>query len=314
MITLTQLRYIIAVDTYKHFANAADKCLVTQPTLSMQIKKLEDNLGVVIFDRSRQPIMTTDIGHIIIEQAREIIRKTDKLENIAKNYHKDISGSLKIGVMPTVAPYLIPLFLGKMIHQHPSIKLNIKELKTDEIMEQLRADKIDVGIMATPIYEDDITEEALFYEEIKVYTQFGHPFTKNKSVSIKEISKRNDIWMLTDGNCFKNQVINLCKNQFESQAEDSVQYESGSLETLVKLVETEGGFTFLPELAMLELSTRQMKQIISISDIKPLREISMCYIRDVAKKELIHLLGEVIRNAVPMEMLDKSRGKIVEWR
>ncbi|MCO5248942.1 MAG: LysR substrate-binding domain-containing protein [Chitinophagales bacterium] len=314
MITLTQLRYIIAVDTYKHFANAADKCMVTQHTLSMQIKKLEDNLGIVIFDRSKQPIMTTDIGHIIIGQAREIIKKAEKLENVAVSYHRDISGSLKIGVMPTVAPYLVPLFLGKMVRSHPSVKLTIKELKTDDIIMQLRKDEIDVGIMATPTHEEDITEDALFYEEIKVYTQFGHPLTKDKSVTLKEISKRKDVWMLTDGNCFKNQVINLCKNQFESHENEAIQYESGSLETLIKLVEAEGGITFLPELAMLELSIRQMRQVISISDIRPLREISVCYVRDIAKRDLINLLSEVIKNVVPAELLDKSRGKIVEWK
>ncbi|MCO5231619.1 MAG: hydrogen peroxide-inducible genes activator [Chitinophagales bacterium] len=314
MITITQLEYIVAVDTYRHFANAAEKCMVTQPTLSMQIKKMEDTLGVVLFDRSKQPVIPTDIGQLVINQARVILRETVLLENIAKGYHHNITGRLNIGVIPTLAPYLLPLFIGKMMEHNPGVKLNIKELTTAEIIHQLKIDEIDVGILSTPLHEEQVIELPLFYEEIKIYTHFDHPLTKMGKVTADDVAKRSDVWMLTEGNCFKNQVVNFCKNPYSDHHEDRVSYESGSLETLKKLVETEGGFTFLPELAVLELSTRQLKQVVSFSHKTPLREIGLCYVRNAAKKDLVEILSSCIKNAVPSEMLDKSRGSIVEWK
>lgn len=314
MITITQLEYVVAVDTYRHFANAADKCMVTQPTLSMQIKKLEEFLGVVIFDRSKQPVMPTDVGKQIIEQARNVLRETAHLENIAKGYHQNISGRLNIGIIPTLAPYLLPLFLGRMMERHPGVKLNIKELKTSEIINDLKKDELDVGILSTPLHEEQIYEEPLFYEEIKVYTQFGHPLSEKSKVTPEDIVDRTDAWMLSDGNCFRNQVVNLCKNQYQSDAKEQIRYESGSLETLKKMVEAEGGFTFLPELAVMELNTRQLKNVVSFENKVPLREISLCFVRNAAKKDLIDILGQSIKDVVSIEMLNKDRGGIVEWR
>ncbi|MCO5232117.1 MAG: LysR substrate-binding domain-containing protein [Chitinophagales bacterium] len=314
MITITQLEYIVAVDTYRHFANAAEKCMVTQPTLSMQIKKMEDTLGVVLFDRSKQPVMPTDIGKLIIAQARVVLRESMLLENIAKGYHHNVTGKLNIGVIPTLAPYLLPLFIGKLMEHNSGIKLNIKELTTSEIIHQLKVDEIDVGILSTPLHEEHVIEVPLFYEEIKIYTHYNHPLTKLDKVTAADVSRRNDVWMLTDGNCFKNQVVNFCKNPYSTHQEDRVSYESGSLETLKKLVETEGGFTFLPELAMMELSTRQMNQIVGFYSKPPLREIGLCFVRNAAKKDLIEILSNCIKTVVPSEMLDKNRGSIVEWR
>lgn len=314
MVTITQLEYVVAVDTYRHFANAAEKCMVTQPTLSMQIKKLEEYLGVIIFDRSKQPVIPTDVGSLIIDQARDILRETAQLENIAKGYNENISGRLNIAIIPTLAPFLLPLFIGKMIERHPGIRLNIKELTTAEIIHQLKVDEVDVGILSTPLHEEQIYEDPIFYEEIKIYTQSGHPLSKKQFVSPEEIYNRKDVWMLTNGNCFRNQVINLCKNQYSSDDNAAVNYESGSLETLKKLVETEGGFTFLPELAVNELSSRQLNQVVSFEGRVPLREISLCYVRNAAKKDMIDILKQCIREVVPVEMLDKNRGGIVEWR
>lgn len=314
MITITQLEYVVAVDTYRHFANAADKCMVTQPTLSMQIKKLEESLGVIIFDRSKQPVMPTDVGRQIIEQARNILRESAHLESIAKGYHQNISGRLNIGIIPTLAPYLLPLFLGKLMERHPGVKMNIRELTTAEIISELKKDELDVGILSTPLHEENIYEGPLFYEEIKIYTQFGHPLTEKKKVTVEEISQRHDAWMLSDGNCFRNQVMNLCKNPYMSHADEQIRYESGSIETLKKMVEAEGGFTFLPELAVMELSTRQLKNVISFEDKVPLREISLCFIRNAAKKDLIDILGQSIQDAVPAEMLSRDRGSVVEWK
>jgi LysR family hydrogen peroxide-inducible transcriptional activator len=229
---------------------------------------------------------------------------------------ENISGRLNIAYHSYFSSFLyLPLFIGKMIERHPGIKLNIRELTTAEIIQQLKIDEIDVGILSTPLHEEQIHEDPLFYEEIKIYTQFGHPLSKKKIVSPEEISvDRNDAWMLTNGNCFRNQVINLCKNQYASHDDAMINYESGSLETLKKLVETEGGFTFLPELAVNELSTRQLNQVVSFEGQIPLREISLSYVRNASKKDMIDILKQCIKEVVPMEMLDKSRGGIVEWR
>jgi LysR family hydrogen peroxide-inducible transcriptional activator len=160
-------------------------------TLSMQIKKLEENLGVIIFDRSKQPVIPTDVGRLIIDQARDILRESAQLENIAKGYHQNISGRLNIAIIPTLAPFLLPLFIGKMIELHPGIKLNIRELTTAEIIHQLKIDEVDVGILSTPLHEEQIYEDPMFYEEIKIYTQFGHPFsTKENCESRRNFSKK----------------------------------------------------------------------------------------------------------------------------
>jgi LysR family hydrogen peroxide-inducible transcriptional activator len=314
MVTLTQLEYIVAVDTYRHFANAAEKCMVTQPTLSMQIKKLEEYLGVTIFDRSRQPVLPTDVGKLIVEQARVILRESKKLEELALHYHEQVAGRLKIGIIPTLAPYLLPLFLGRMMERHPAVKLNIREMMTHDIIMELKKDELDVGILATPLHDEAITEEPVFYEEIKVYTQYGHPLSKKGKVSPSLIAQRKDLWMLADGNCFRNQVINLCHPQSDTEEKEQLRYESGSLETLKKMVEAEGGFTLLPELAVMELSARQLGQVVSFEAPVPLREISLVYVRNAAKRDLIHILKQNIADALPLDMLDKNRGVIVEWK
>jgi LysR family hydrogen peroxide-inducible transcriptional activator len=208
---------------------------------------------------------------------------------------------------------LLPQFLGKFIKKHPAVKLNIREMMTQDIIMQLKKDEIDVGILATPLHDEAIHEDPVFYEEIKVYTQYGHPLSKKKHVSPKEI-QRNDLWMLSEGNCFRGQVINLCHKDLRSLEDDSLRYESGSLETLKKMVEAEGGFTLLPELAVMELSTRQLGQIVNFEAPSPLREVSLVYVRNAAKRDLIDILKKSIIEALPEEMTDKSRGVVVEWK
>ena len=310
-ISLTQLEYILAIDTYRHFAKAADACLVTQPTLSMQLKKLEEELQLVIFDRSKQPIIPTDAGQKLIEQARIILREAKKIDQIAKHYDDSFEGSLSIGIIPTLAPYLLPYFLGDFLKKYKQIKLVIQELTTEEIIFKLNKDEIDVGILATPLHENNLIEEPLFYEEIKVFAHYNHPLTKKKNLDHKDIL-RDDIWMLSHGNCFRSQVINICSNPIKMN--DQLKYESGSIETLKKMVEMEGGFTLLPELAVLELSNKRINQIAEFKKPKPLREISLVYARSVSKKKLIDVLKKLIISNVPVELLNKKRGVVVEWK
>jgi LysR family transcriptional regulator, hydrogen peroxide-inducible genes activator len=313
-ISLTQLEYLVAVDTYRHFGQAAEKCLVTQPTLSMQIKKLEETLGVSIFDRSRQPVIPTDIGKIIVKQARLALMEARKLESLAKHWDKNISGILKVGIIPTLAPYLLPLFLGKMIRSNPSIQLHIREMMTGEIVKLLKSDELDVGILATPLQEEGITEAPLFYEEIRLYADSAHPLLNKTEITPDDLPTE-EMWMLSEGNCFRSQVANLCPHaRKENNETDTFRYESGSLETLKKLVDTEGGMTLLPELAILDLPVRKLRQVRSFANHQPLREVSLVYYRTAIKKPLIEVLQHHILQAVPIEMTDKSRGAVVDWR
>ncbi|MEZ5037227.1 MAG: LysR substrate-binding domain-containing protein [Chitinophagales bacterium] len=311
MISLTQLEYVIAIDNYKHFAKAAEACNVTQPTLSMQLKKMEEILNIEIFDRTKQPIVATLAGEELIEQARIILRETKQFMELAKNFNTNIVGEFKLGIIPTIAPYLLPYFIGSFQRNYPSVKLKIIELKTEDIIRQLNLDEIDAGILATPLKEPNLIEEPLFYEEIKVYAKKNHPLIKKKLLESKDVL-RTDIWMLSKGNCFRDQIINICS--LHDNFDENITYESSSLETLKKMVDIEGGFTLIPELAVLELSVKKLDNIAEFKSPKPIREVGIVYARSVAKKKILQGLKQEILNNIPEDLKDKNKGKVVEWK
>ncbi|HAS44055.1 MAG TPA: DNA-binding transcriptional regulator OxyR [Microscillaceae bacterium] len=313
MVSLIQLEYIVAVDTYRHFATAAENCFVTQPTLSMQIKKMEEDLGVMIFDRSKQPVIPTDVGKLIIEQARVTLRESGKIKDIVQSFQNKVNGELKVGIIPTLAPYLLPLFVGSFTREYPDIQLLVHELLTEEIMDHLQKDILDVGLLVTPLREKNIVEKPLFYEEIMVYSNLTHPILQSKNLQPKDIAQQ-DFWMLNDGHCFHSQVVNLCGYQEQAQKQQTFSYRSGSLETLKKMVEVEGGFTLLPELAIADLPDDKKNQARKFDQVTPLREISLVYIRNFAKSKLLNLLFKHIQENVPTEMLTKEKGEVTEWR
>jgi LysR family hydrogen peroxide-inducible transcriptional activator len=311
MISLTQLEYIVAIDNYKHFGKAADACHVTQPTLSMQIKKMEEDLGLSIFDRSRQPIIPTPAGITLIAQARVILRATKHFEEIANQYAHNVLGEFRLAIIPTIAPYLLPYFIGSFQKKYDTVKLKIVELKTEDIIKKLQLDEIDAGILATPLHEPDIIEEPLFYEEIMVYAKKNHPLIQKKILQYKDIL-REDIWMLTQGNCFRDQIINICS--IYDNVEEKVSYESTSIETLKKMVDIEGGFTLIPELAALELPSKKLDNIASFKSPKPIREVSLVYIRSLGKNKILNAIKEEILNNIPDDLKLKNKGKVVEWK
>ncbi|MBB6459501.1 hydrogen peroxide-inducible genes activator [Flammeovirga kamogawensis] len=313
--TITQLEYIVAVDQYQNFSIAAEKCNVTQPTLSMQIKKLEDILDVVIFDRGKQPIIPTEIGKKIIEQGKVILSEAKKVNDIILQHKGEINGELKVGIIPTLAPYLLPLFAGSISKKYPNLQLTVKELQTEEIIQHLHKDLIDVGLLVTPINEKGITERPLFYEEILVYTNPEYKFEKQLEVSLADLTSP-DIWLLSAGHCFRDQMINLCSYQSKNKMNSNlpISYESGSLETLIRLVDKEGGFTLLPELAVDELSEDAQEHIRTFTEERPMREVSIVHARNFAKASLIDALSKTIQECVPKELLTRDRGNVVEWR
>ena len=312
MISLIQLEYIVAVDTYRHFVTAAEKCFVTQPTLSMQIKKMEEELGVIIFDRSKQPIVPTDIGKRIIEQARITISESKKIEILVEESKSTISGELTIGIIPSLAPYLLPLFIGNFTKKYPDVHLKIIELLTEDIVSEMRKDLIDVGILVTPLNEKGIFEEPIFYEKMLLYVNNENPLASKTGINAIDIATP-DLWLLSKGHCFRSQVINLCSYQADSKGDLPFEYESGSLETLKRFVEKEGGYTLLPELSVgddVKTSSSSIKEFNST----PIREVSLVYSRNYAKRRLLDLIAEEIKYALPIGMLNKDRGQVVEWK
>ncbi len=313
MITLTQLEYIVAVDTYRHFGKAAEHCFITQPTLSMQIKKLEEDLEIIIFDRSKQPLIPTDVGQRVIEQARVALKQTEEINNIVKDHKGQVSGILRVGIIPTLAPYLLPIFIGKYKKKYPDIFIKVVEQTTNNIVQLLNKDLIDVGILVTPLREDKINEKPVFYEEMLIYANAGHKLHKQKEITLEDIATP-EIWLLSDGHCFRDQVINLCSLLSTTDSKLPFQFEAGSLETLMNIVDREGGITLIPELAKDGMQPQRLKNVVPFTKFKPLREVSLVYSRHFAKHKLINLLWREIRENIPAGLQDEKRGIIVEWK
>lgn len=314
MATLVQYEYIVAVATYQRFSTAAEKCFVTQPTLSMQIKKLEEELGVHLFDRSKQPIIPTDIGKKVVAQARVILQEAERMRDIIERFQNDVEGELRVGIIPTLAPYLLPLFVGDFIRKYPKISLQVRELTTEEIIKGLEMDELDAGLLVTPLKHERIQEQPLFYEHILLYTHPEHPLAQEPKVDMEALNS-SDIWLLSEGHCFRYQMINLCsvKHRIDDRSLP-FDYESGSLESLRRLVDREGGFTLLPELAVLDWEEDKRARVRELEEPIPLREVSLVHIRNTAKTKRLELLSESVKAAIPEHLLEKRSGLVVEWK
>ena len=311
MHSLVQLEYIIAVDTYQQFSIAAEKCFVTQPTLSMQIKKLENDLDVIIFDRSRQPVVPTEMGKKIIEQARIILAESKKIEEIVQTNKKAVAGDLRIGIIPSVAPYLLPVFIGKLTRAYPDLVVKVKELLTEEVLDELNKELLDVGIISTPVPQGGFNEIPLYYEKIHIYCHPSHPFFKEDSISLRELSQQN-VWLLSQGHCFRSQVINICALKADINNLPFT-YESASIETLVKMVDKEGGLTLIPELAVKDLTPKKQKGVKPIKGLNPVREIGLVTNRIFVKENTLAALKKTIQATLDNDIQKESRGERVEW-
>lgn len=307
--TFTQLEYIIAVDTFRHFAMAARHCFVSQPTLSMQIQKAESELGVKIFDRSKQPVITTDLGKELVEQARRIIAEKNVLDEIVAQKKGVVSGELRIGIIPTLAPYLLPLFVQRFTEKYPLVRLVVNELTTELIIAQLRSGKIDMGILVTPLQEPGIREHILFYEEMMAYVSRKNAAYKKTYVLPQDIDP-NKLWLLEEGHCFRSQIVNLCELQKASRDASHFDYAAGSIETLRRLVDMNDGVTILPELATNGMTTKQLAQIRYFKRPAPMREVSIVVHRDFVKKKLVEIVKEEILASVP-DKVKQNKSKYI---
>ena len=303
--TFVQLEYIVAVDTYRHFARAAKQCFVTQPTLSMQIHKLEKELGIKIFDRDKQPVLPTQAGIEIISQARQILSQRDTMEDLIQTRKGVISGELKIGIIPTLAPYLLPLFVQTFTKKFPLVKLIVNELTTEFIMLRLREGRIDAGILVTPLQVNGIKEDVLFYEELVAYVSKNSAAYKKNYVLAKDIDPAK-LWLLEEGHCFRSQIVNLCELQKVSKEGSHFEYEAGSIETLRRMVDLNDGITIIPELATFDMTAKQQNHLRHFKHPAPVREVSIVVHRDYVKKKLIEVLRKEILAAVP-EKIKKNK-------
>ncbi|HSC52228.1 MAG TPA: hydrogen peroxide-inducible genes activator [Phnomibacter sp.] len=306
---LQQLEYIIAVDTHRHFVKAANASFVTQATLSMMIKKLENELGVQIFDRSKVPVIPTDIGREIIEQARITLKEASKIEEIILQKKGLLSGQLRIGIIPTLAPYLLPLFLQQFLHNYPQVKLQISELNTETIISYLEAQKLDAGILATPLSRPTLMETPLFYEQFVVYAASGNDISKKKYILPSDIDV-NKLWLLEEGHCLRNQALNLCELKKRESELHHLHYEAGSIETLRKMVKINKGITIIPELALADLQEEEHDCIRFFKPPAPVREISIVTYRHFVKEKLIYALQECIESQLPPQM-KTAKAKVV---
>lgn len=311
--TLTQLSYIVAVDRYRHFATAAEKSYVTQPTLSMQIHKLEDELGITIFDRSKSPVVPTEIGEKIIEQAREMLKQEKHIEDLASLDDDELHGTFRIGIIPTIAPYLLPLFLRKFRDNYPNVQLIIEEVKTDKILDLIDQDYLDMGVIATPAERGHIFEEDLYFEPFMGYVSESHPLAQKDKLSVDDL-EGVDIWLLNEGHCFRDQTVQLCKKFRKNQLENQhIEFESGNLETLKQLVEQNFGMTLLPYLAQNQIKEKCAEaHLRQFNKPVPRRKVRVVYGREYLKQNVIQAFKEEVMDAIPNELKDAGDALIVE--
>lgn len=294
--TITQLQYVLAVAEYKNFTLAAEKCFVTQPTLSMQIQKVEEELKIQIFDRSKKPIQLTDIGQKIVNQAKNIVIEADRIKDIVEQQKGFIGGEFRLGIIPTIMPTLLPMFLQNFINKYPKVKLIIEELSTEEIILKLNNGHLDAAIASTPLEEEKLKEIVLYYEPFVAYFPENNEYSNKEEIQISDL-KLDEILLLQDGHCFRNSIINLCKK--DSLSSDSkFQLESGSFETLIKLADEGLGTTLLPYLHTLDLNEKNKSKLRQFAEPKPAREVSLIYPKTELKIHIINALRDTISGVV----------------
>ena len=292
--TITQLKYTLAVAEYGNFTTASEKCFVTQPTLSMQVQKLEEELGVTIFIRSTKPLQVTDVGEKVLFQARKIVEESSRMNDVISEEKGIIGGTLKVGIIPTVSSTLLPLFLNIFIKKHKNVELKIEEYNTDTLSKKLEDNTIDCAIAATPLNNSKIIERPIYYEPFVAYVPEHHFLSGNKSLGLDDLSN-SDLLILEDGHCFRNQVLNLC-----SIDDVNKQYElkSGSFETLINLSNNGPWMTIIPYLHSNNLSSNNIQNIIPFEDPAPAREISMIYSKSQLKLPVINALMDTISSVI----------------
>lgn len=294
--TIIQLEYLLAVANYGSFSLASEKCFVTQPSLSMQVKNLEEELGVILLDRSRKPVVPTDAGQVVLQQAREAIKAFNQIREVVSDLHNEISGVLRLGVIPTIAPYLLHRFIPDFVKKYPKVELQIREMMTGEIIPSLERDMLDAAILAGGTTPEGIREEELFNDRFLAYVSPEHPLGQRNNIRIEDIDIRR-LLLLSKGNCLRDQVLELCQAQKSIPRQYS--FESGSLETLMRIVDnTPNMMTIVPQMAANYLGEEHLPQLKTLAKGVASRKITIAVRRTYVKSSLIGALKESILTVV----------------
>lgn len=302
---LQQIDYILAVDELRHFAAAADKCHVTQPTLSMMIKKLEEELGVIIFDRSSHPVKPTRAGEAVLEQARKVKLAADHLVTSSREMSLGVSGDLRLGIIPTLAPYLLPLFLKPFASKYSTVNLTIREMQTTTLMLAIKSGAVDMGLLATPLGDSDLEEHTVFQEPFVAYVPPGSKKFKD-NLRLSSL-KTETLWLLEEGHCFRSQVMQACALRQSSTRTGSIHYEAGSIESLIRIVDRGDGLTIIPFLATHSLSPQRRKQLRTLGTPVPVRQISLVCASHYPRRKLLTALKDLIASSLPEIPLNPSK-------
>ena len=298
--TLQQLEYILAVNQFRHFAKAAEYCRVTQPTLSAMIQKLEEELDTRIFDRSQQPVCPTPVGIHIIEQAQNILVQANRIKNIIEEEKHSLTGTFKLGILPTVAPYLLPRFFPQLMKKYPDLDIRVVEMKTNDIKKALQTGEIDAGIVASLAGMEELQQTPLFYEQFFAYVSREDALFNNEVIRTSDLNGEQ-LWLLDEGHCFRDQLVRFC--QMKSARASQLAYHLGSMETFMRMVESGKGVTFIPELAVRQLGDAQKELVRSFAIPCPTRQVVLLTNKNFIRHTLLEVLVKEIKLSVPKEML-----------
>ena len=305
--TLQQLEYILAVDRYRHFGRAAEACSVTQPTLSAMIGKLEEELNAKLFDRNRQPICPTPVGEQVIRQAKEVLAQADSIKDIVEEEKHSLNGTFRVGILPTIAPYLLPRFFPQLMKKYPALDIRVREMKTHEIKEALLQGDIDAGILANIEGLEEYSQLHLFYEKYEGYVSREDALFAKETLRTSDVASSRDLWLLDEGHCFRDQMVRFC--QMKSSQTSQLAYNLGSMETFMRMVESGKGITFIPELAVMQLGSEQKELVRPFAIPVPTRQLILITNRNFIRQTLLDVIVKEIQASVPKEMLKMKAGQ-----
>jgi LysR family hydrogen peroxide-inducible transcriptional activator len=299
---IQQLEYVIAVDNFRHFAKAAEVCCITQPTLSMMIQKMEEELGVKIFDRSKHPVVPTVTGKLIIDQARISLRHFKQIKNLVENEQNTTKGTFKLGIIPTIAPYLVPTILKRQGDKYKNIELILKENTTNNLISDIQKGVLDGALMAGPLNHPELEEYPLYYEKFYAYVSPLDEKYQEKEIDLDEIDI-NDVWLLENEHCLRGQIERLCQMKRKASSDNiSIKYESGSIDTLIHIVDYNHGITIIPEMHTMGLSEDRQENLRVFKNKAAVREVSLIVSKEYVRKKMLQVISEIIKSSVPKSM------------
>ena len=307
--TLQQFEYILAVARYGHFGRAADSCFVTQPTLSAMIGKLEEEVGAKLFDRNRQPIRPTPVGEKVIQRAREVLEQAESIKDIILEERQSLHGTFRLGILPTIAPYLLPRFFPQLMKKYPALDIRVKEMKTHEIKYALQQGDIDAGILAAIDGLEDYAQTSLFYEKYVGYVSSEDPLYAKECIRTADVAASGQLWLLDEGHCFRDQMVRFC--QMKASQTSQLAYSLGSMETFMRMVESGMGITFIPELASLQLNDSQKELVRPFAIPVPTRELVLLTNRNFIRQTILNVLIGEIQSSIPKAMLKLGAGQVL---